>query len=308
METIKNVGSWLMNNEDSITKNWNWDETDRNRPAVLNYFKTNSLIPFVYMAALWDENEVATVYNLKYKKKWKYVGGDTEKLYLKNLETRPNNWYYRNNEVTYTVNSYGYRTKEFNDIDWKESIVMFGCSNTFCTAVNDNHTVSYFLEKLTGRPVINMGIPGSNVFTTYYTSLSIKTKFPTPFAVLMNFTSLDRFSIIEEYMISLYGSWNMHLCPEINLSEKSSIKHDTVLRNILYAKMIEEMWEGKCKYYQYTPFPDTESILSTSQKIDLINYYGCIDWARDFNHMGPKGNLTMAKTLAVKLQNMNEPN
>ena len=68
------------------------------------------------------------------------------------------------------------------------------------------------------------------------------------------------------------------------------------------------MWEGKCKYYQYTPFPDTESILSNSQKIDLINYYGCIDWARDFNHMGPKGNLTMAKTLAVKLQNMNEPN
>ena len=101
MEIIKDVGSWLMNNHDSIFETWNWDETEHNRPAVLNYFKTNSLIPFVYMAALWDENEVATVDNLKYKKKWKYTYGDSEKLYLKNLETRPNNWYYRNNEVTY---------------------------------------------------------------------------------------------------------------------------------------------------------------------------------------------------------------
>jgi len=308
METTKDVGSWLMDNEDSIIENWNWNETERNRPSVINFFKTNSVIPFVYMCNLWDENEIATVDNLKYKKKWKYVSGDSEKLYLKNLETQPQDWYYRNNEVTYTVNSYGYRTKEFNDIDWKESIVMFGCSNTFCTAIDDNHTVSYFLEKLTGRPVINMGIPGSNVFTAYYTSLSIKTKFPTPYAVLMNITSLDRFSIVQTHKISLWGSWNMHLCREINLSKKNNIQHDIVLKNILYAKMIKEMWEGKCKYYEYTPFPDTKSILSTSQKIDLINYYGRIDWGRDFNHIGPHGNLKMAKTLAVKLQNINEPN
>ena len=97
------------------------------------------------------------------------------------------------------------------------------------------------------------------------------------------------------------------MCPEINSSKKNNIKHDVVLKNILYSKMIKEMWEGKCKYYEYTPFPDTKSILSTSQKIDLINYYG-IDWARDFNHMGSRGNLKMARTLADKLRNINESN
>jgi hypothetical protein len=33
--------------------------------------------------------------------------------------------------------------------------------------VTDEHTVPYFLEQLSGRPVINMGVPGSSIQTFF---------------------------------------------------------------------------------------------------------------------------------------------
>ena len=39
---------------------------------------------------------------------------------MRALDEKPKDWYYRTNEV-YTVNSEKFRTKEFKDIDWKNS-------------------------------------------------------------------------------------------------------------------------------------------------------------------------------------------
>jgi hypothetical protein len=43
---------------------------------------------------------------------------DTKELYKTNLKEQPDDWYYRVNKVEYNLNSAGYRTKDFNQINW----------------------------------------------------------------------------------------------------------------------------------------------------------------------------------------------
>lgn len=89
-----------------------------------------------------------------------WSGTDTKKLYESNLKKQPKNWYYRNNNVRYTINSNGYRTYEFKDINWKNSVIIFGCSQVFGIGLDDEYTISNQLSKLIKCPVINMGMGG----------------------------------------------------------------------------------------------------------------------------------------------------
>ena len=42
---------------------------------------------------------------------------DSEELYHKNKIEKGSNWYYYDNEIEYKFNSWGYRTKEFDNLD-----------------------------------------------------------------------------------------------------------------------------------------------------------------------------------------------
>jgi len=66
-----------------------------------------------------------------------FAVSDTEELFNHNLKIMPQDWFYRTNPVNYTVNSQGYRTEEFEKIDWAQSVVIFGCSTVFGTGVSD---------------------------------------------------------------------------------------------------------------------------------------------------------------------------
>jgi hypothetical protein len=75
---------------------------------------------------------------------------------------------------------------------------MFGCSFIFGIGVTDEHTVPYFLEKLSGRPVINMGIPGSSIQTSLHNSIILNdSEYPIPKAVVNMFTDLNRYQLYE---------------------------------------------------------------------------------------------------------------
>ena len=71
-------------------------------------------------------------------------------------------WKYATKRIEYHVNSDGYRTKEWNDIHWANSIVLMGCSYVYGVGVAEDETISHQLEDKIGHPVINMGVPGSS--------------------------------------------------------------------------------------------------------------------------------------------------
>uniref|UniRef100_UPI002622C6EF hypothetical protein n=1 Tax=Acidovorax sp. TaxID=1872122 RepID=UPI002622C6EF len=54
-----------------------------------------------------------------------FAGLDTPEYFKKRLSTMPDDWHYRTKEIYYTSNRLGYRTVEFDSVDWQNSAVLF---------------------------------------------------------------------------------------------------------------------------------------------------------------------------------------
>jgi hypothetical protein len=91
-----------------------------------------------------------------------WVGSDTEERFQENLKSQPEDWPWRNQQITYKLNSQNYRAPEWDSIDWENSVVMFGCSQVFGVGVDEDQTLGYYLSELLNKPVINLGIPGGS--------------------------------------------------------------------------------------------------------------------------------------------------
>lgn len=219
-----------------------------------------------------------------------FTGSDAPELFEKNLKTQPDDWYYRHHKVKYTLNSLGYRTKQFDNIDWENSIVLFGCSFIFGVGVTDEHTIPYFLEQLSGRPVINMGVSGSSIQTTFHNSIILNdSKYPTPKVVVNVIPTLSRFIKYEDICVQNYGFWNTN-----NLfTSLTSI--DEVSSNVLLIKSIRNLWKIKTYYYEYTWALESIDLFN---KLDDSFYCKPLNTecslARDLSHCGPKTNLKLA--------------
>ena len=126
------------------------------------------------------------------------MSSDSKEDFHNSLKYKPKDWYYRHNPVKYTVNSHKFRTKEFKDIDWKNSIVILGCSHTFGVGVTDDHTIAACLQKITGKYVVNLGCPGLSNGAIAYNSYYLKENYPEPLAMVNLWTTMARWIRIDE--------------------------------------------------------------------------------------------------------------
>lgn len=266
-----------------------------NYESIMDYFDENNL---VYN----NEDKIDGGFTLNFS------GYDSKKLFKQNLQTQPKNWYYRTHPVKYTSNSLGYRTKEFDDIDWKESIVMFGCSLVFGTGVTDEHTIPHFLEKLSGRPVINMSIAGSSIQTILHNSIILDdSKYPTPKAIVYSFTDLRRFQIYDSDMV-VHTSKDWDNSKQIFGKEKNLIPF-----NLMNIKIIRNLWKSKTIYCEGTMFPQGNLINKLDKEIYCEPFeYDKLDrdfsdWlgdklARDLKHNSQVKNLEIAEKIYEKIK------
>jgi hypothetical protein len=225
-----------------------------------------------------------------------FCPNDHKELFEQNLKTQPDDWYYRTHPVKYTLNSLGYRTREFDDIDWKESIVMFGCSFVFGIGVTDKHTIPYFLEQLSGRPVINMGIGASSIQTVLHNSIILNdSKYPTPKAVVNMRTDLNRYQLYENNLVFHNGEWN-----------KSDDKFETIDNlipfNLMNVKMIRNLWKNKTICYEGTLFSQANLINKLDKEIYCEFFERDDGLARDLSHNGPVKNLEIARGIYEELK------
>jgi len=137
----------------------------------------------------------------------RWCHGDSEESYINSLKTQPQNWRYRDKEVTYIVNRHGYRTKNWEDIDWKNSVVLLGDSCTFGIGVDESETIAYFLEKQIGRPVINLGYPSGSNQVILETCVSMLNTFDAPYAVCVTWSASDRLRYYTRLGYLDLGSW-----------------------------------------------------------------------------------------------------
>lgn len=222
----------------------------------------------------------------------KFQGTDTEELFKQNLKTQPDVWYYRTSPVNYILNQHGFRTKEFDEIDWANSIVIFGCSHVFGVGVDEQHTMSSQLRNLTGIPVINMGVAGSSITYALHNAVILRERYPTPLAVVNVWTHYGRTVYYNEHRCTAHGIWSLDKSDYFK--EWISKDSHSQTHAIFASKINKLLWE-KTKYVECSFFKDTAELLNCRW------IKGKRD-ARDCDHPGISSHLDVAVFLAEQLQ------
>lgn len=102
-----------------------------------------------------------------------FISCDSEELFLKNKKDLGPEWYYYDKELKYRYNSWGYRTKEFDDLD-ENYFITFGCSFTEGVGLLDEDLWTNKLSKELNTDVFNLAQGGTGVnFSTTNTVLLI---------------------------------------------------------------------------------------------------------------------------------------
>jgi len=234
-----------------------------------------------------------------YNTVFKFCGSDNEDSYQENLEKMPPDWIYRQTPVTYTTNSDGYRTAEFSTIDWRNSIVLFGCSNVFGIGVDDAAMLSSQLQQLTGIPVVNMGLGSTSMTYAYYNQLILFEIEPKPFAVVNVWPAPDRMCSFTPDRVINHGSWNLPTENKKNTDTIAKLKDiDCFITNnnvhSHFARLAaKNLWKNT-KYYECSYFPHAGKQLN-------VPVLQRIDKARDCMHPGIKSHELASSHIAQAL-------
>jgi hypothetical protein len=232
----------------------------------------------------------------------KFWGMDSERLFKENLKIQPSDWYYRTHDVTYTVNSLGYRAPEFDQVDWKNSVVMFGCSTVFGDGVDDADTIPSQLSKIIGKPVINMGTGGSGIEWALHNSLILREFYPVPLAVVQVWSDPSRTLLYGPGGPKRIGNWSGH--PDnsfFNIWNKEG-NSDTYAYFIRLAA--KHIWNNVCIFHDVSWSPEMVEISSCSEfplESRTPNTPAHL-MARDLCHQSPIPLLAMAKDISISLK------
>jgi hypothetical protein len=246
--------------------------------------------PMLKASLLTHIDEALTVEHKRDIHTNKFSSYDSLKLFDNNSKTQPSDWHYRTKEVTYQCNSNGYRAKEWGEIDWTNAVIVFGCSCTVGVGLAEDETISYYLEQITKRPVVNMGVSASSMQFSFINSTLLAKNFPTPYAVVQLWTNIDRYTIFKEQIIDHIGPWDDNkFYNEIIMNP-----HQSMLTAAYTSIASRELWKNKCKYYSASFFEPTA-------------HYTESDWvyidnqARDLVHPGRNSARHMAELIAKNI-------
>lgn len=248
---------------------------------------------------------------------------DYEELYQKNKIEKGSDWYYYDNEIEYKFNSWGYRTKEFDDLE-KDYLLTFGCSYTEGIGLHYEDMWPTKLSKVLNLDIFNLGSGGNGpdfqmyntiLFFNYVLKLNklpklVVYQWPEIHRTTFAFKSQEHngiefqpFSgaIPEEWypQNSLeYGSWYFYSYLE-NRGE--------LIKNTNFSPMtVDALWKSAgVKVLHWTYSSDFKMIhkeFFISNNVDLINVIDDSNTkARDCAHNGKEAQDIVIKYLLKKL-------
>jgi len=146
---------------------------------------------------------------------------------------------------TYSLNSQGYREKEWNQLDWNNSIICLGCSHTFGVGVPEDKTFPSQLSKKIGIPCINLGIPGGNNFFSSINSSKLINYNIQPKAIIFQRTYRDRWFNIKNNTIDTITARDNHAAHFFPNDEYSEFL-DNNISEIIYSQ-----WNSRCKVIEF---------------------------------------------------------
>lgn len=222
---------------------------------------------------------------------------DSEDTFNKILPTMPADWEYRNTKVSYSLNKQGYRTKEWDDINWSASTLMIGCSNTLGLGITEKDTACSILEKELGYPFINLGVVGSSNHLIFYNSMRLLENGIKPKSVILLFSDPSRythFNIKDDYIIPL-GHWSLKDKDLSTYYYNYSNHLNCNIHGTMMALAAEALWKSRnVPTLAYSAYPN-----SLEDKFKILPER--IDTAREINHPGVETNKIWADIIKKDL-------
>lgn len=138
-----------------------------------------------------------------------FSGSDTEELFAKNLMLQPDDWYYRNNPISYIRNKNGHRCNEIEDIDLNNYILYTGCSHTEGIGIQLENSYPYLLSKRLKVDYYNLAVGGTGPDVVNYniTTWFAKVKKP-PKLIVVQWPHPTRVTVCNSEIWYNYGPWS----------------------------------------------------------------------------------------------------
>jgi hypothetical protein len=122
------------------------------------------------------ENSLLLVKSNKCNISENFLLPDDKDTYFQNLNKMPDKWIWRDKPITYNTNSFGYRTKEINLIDWENYAIAVGDSQTFGIGLSSELLYHQLVSNSTNVDILNLGLPGAPADLIYYMALNFLEK------------------------------------------------------------------------------------------------------------------------------------
>jgi hypothetical protein len=97
-----------------------------------------------------------------------FSGSDTAELFEANLKLQPEDWYYRNQPISYNRNKNGHRCKDIENIDLDNYILFTGCSHTEGIGLRLEDSYAYLLSNKLNMDYYNLAVGGTGTDTVNY--------------------------------------------------------------------------------------------------------------------------------------------
>jgi hypothetical protein len=231
-----------------------------------------------------------------------FSGSDSEQLYKQNLQSKPNDWYYRTNEISYVRNNNGHRCKNIEDIDLDNYILIIGCSQTEGIGLKIEDTYPYLLSKKLNCDYYNLGICATGIDVLNYNLVTWFAKIKKPPKLLVvQWPNQVRMTLInypkyKTFEYTPHGIWSSYvkdigeflvLGEQINFFKTTKTLTKNIIRNIATCPIIE-----------------VSTSYDGSSDVDIILTQ--VDCARDYNknqvhgHLGVESNKINTEILYEK--------
>jgi hypothetical protein len=281
------------------------------------------------MSYLILNNNLPIIQNIGQKNEtFLFASTDSEELFTKSREVMGNDWYYYEKPIEYKYNSWGYRSKELDEIKG-DFMIVFGCSYTEGIGLYEEDMWSTKVGKELGLEVLNMGMGGTSIDFQYYNTMLLFehllkiNKLPKLVIYQWPFQYRTTFSFVSDYSkegTSLgfelfcgafptemypanskwYGQWYLHGFLEN--------KGELIKQRDLYIKLSNIIWKSKdvkvlnwtfrCGFYE-----DTPNFLSDDFIVDeIVDEHGEVK-ARDLSHHGHLSQNLVLDYVLKKLNN-----
>ena len=224
---------------------------------------------------------------------------DSKETLEKSSEEHKNIWK-KVDDITYRLNTYGFRCEEFPEEECRESITILGCSQTFGIGLQKENTWASLLCKELNLREINLSIAGGSLdsaFRVYNEWQPIHKSKIT--CILMPPTTRLESTSIERNSWKNIGNWtieNYIRSGETNLQAfllellEESLQEVREERNLAAIKYIANQTDSEVYLCYYLDNDDKKNV-------------PWLDVARDGCHGGPKWNKRMRDLFLEKIRN-----